>query len=401
MWRQIVGLKRFRTHVLTWRYINREIFPVDDIPMHILDGPACWPEETSALMRRLHRLRNLPGRNFLATTRRDYARIGETLHEVRPDVMLCQYPMMALRMLPVARAWAIPMAVHFHGVGLSLALKNPWYRWSLLPALRRFDTIVVVNRKQRDWMLEHGVEPEKVHVIPCGVPVDESVPPSPEARPDAPLQYIAVSRMLKQKGVDVTIRAFAGLVRERPEARLVIAGDGPDRPEFETLAAELGLGNRVRFTGWLSAADVRQHLRHSHVFVQHSLVPEGWPVGVAEASVMKLPVVTTGAGGLSEQVLDGVTGLVVPMHDVDATCQSMLLLAREPELRKKMGAAGRQRMVHDFNVKGQIAKLEQALMDCLRLRSSARGERSGIVQRAAEYRPSDPAAEVPAYRSDR
>jgi colanic acid/amylovoran biosynthesis glycosyltransferase len=212
------------------------------------------------------------------------------------------------------------------------------------------------------------VKPEKVHVIPCGVPVDESIPAAPGERNGAPPQFIAVSRILKLKGVDITIRAFAGVVREIPEARLFIAGDGPDRPEFEALVAELGLTENVHFAGWLSEDEVRQQLRQSDVFVQHSLGAEGWPVGVAEASAMRLPVVVTSCGGLAEQVVDGVTGLIVPTRDVDRMRQSMLTLARDPDLRAKMGTAGRERMVQGFNVKGQIAKLEQVLLDCARTR---------------------------------
>lgn len=368
MWRQIVGLQHLRTHVLTWRYVNRDIFPIGDVSMHIVQEPTCWPEETSGLTRRLHRLRNLPRRNFLATTRREYAHIEEILHRIRPDVMLCQYPMMALRMLPMTRKLGIPLVVHFHAIGLGKAMENRWYRWSLGPALRHFDAIVVVNLQQRDWMLEHGVQPEKVHIIPCGVPVDDSTAAAPDERNGTPPRFIAVSRVLKLKGVDITIRAFAGVVKEIREARLVIAGDGPDRPEFEALVAELGLADHVHFAGWLSENDVKQQLRQSDVFVQHSLVAEGWPVGVAEASAMGLPVVVTRCAGLTEQVVDGVTGLIVPMRDVHAMQESMLQLARDPNLRARIGAAGRERMVQSFGVKGQIAKLEQVLIDCARTR---------------------------------
>ncbi len=364
MWRQIVGFTRLRHHVLTWRYVNREMFPVGDVPMHILEEPGCWPEKTPRLIRCLHRLRNLPRQNFLATTRREYASIEKVLREMRPDVMLCQYPMMALRMLPIVRRLAIPLTVHFHSIGLSSALENRWYRWSLGPALRHFDKIVVVNLKQRDWMLEHGVRSEKVHVIPCGVPVDESIPAPPGERSGAPPQFTAVSRLLKIKGIDITIRAFAGVVAKIPEARLVIVGNGPDRQEFEALAAELGLSGSVRFTGWLSEDGVRQQLRQSDVFVQHSLFAEGWPVGVAEASAMRLPVVVTDFGGLAEQVVDGVTGLIVPAQDVGRMRDSMLRLARDPDLGRRMGTAGRERMARHFNVKGQIAKLEEVLIDC-------------------------------------
>jgi colanic acid/amylovoran biosynthesis glycosyltransferase len=366
MWRQIMGFARVRTHVLTWRYIHRDLFPVGDVPVDILPEAGCWPEETSKLMRRVHRFRNLASRNFFATTRGEYAAIGKMVSEIHPDVMLCQYGTMGLRMLPIARRLAIPLAVHFHGSDLAGGLANRWYRWSIERAIHQFRAIIVVNTKQRDWLVQRGVSPETVHVIPCGVPTDESVPPLPRERNGSSPQFMVVSRLVKLKGIDITIRAFASVVSEIPEARLVIAGEGPEREDLEALVRDLGLTAHVRFAGWLSQMEIRRELERSDVFVQHSLVPEGWPVSVAEASAMGLPVVVTGCGGLAEQVVDNVTGLIVPMRDVGRMQESMLRLTLDPDLRTRMGTAGRARMIQEFDVKRQIAKLEDVLIGCAR-----------------------------------
>ncbi len=366
MWRQIVGMARMRVQVLTWRYINRDFFPIGSVPMTIIQEAGCWPEEASGLMRRLHRLRNLSRRNFFATTRREYAAIGRIVRAIHPDVILCQYGTMGLRMLPIARELAIPLAVHFHGSDLAGGLANRWYRWSIEAALRQFDAVIVVNTMQRDWLVAHGVDPARVHVIPCGVPTEESLPCSAKERSGSPLQFIVVSRLVRLKGVDMTIRAFASVVREIPGARLVIAGEGPERGDLETLVERLGLWDNVCFTGWLSPSEVRHALEQSDVFVQHSLVPEGWPVSVAEASAMGLPVVVTNCGGLAEQVVDGVTGLLVPAGDVPRMQESMLRLARDPHLRSRLGMAGRTRIKEEFDVKKQIAELEDVLIECAR-----------------------------------
>jgi glycosyltransferase involved in cell wall biosynthesis len=269
-------------------------------------------------------------------------------------------------MLPIARELSIPLAVHFHGSDLAGGLANRWYRWSIEAALRRFDAVIVVNTMQRDWVVTHGVDPARVHVIPCGVPAEQSLPCLTKERSGSPLQFIVVSRLVRLKGVDMTIRAFASVVREVPGARLVIAGDGPERRDLEALVERLGLRDNVCFTGWLSQGDVRHALEQSHVFVQHSLVPEGWPVSVAEASAMGLPVVVTDCGGLAEQVVDGVTGLLVPAGDVPRMQESMLRLARDPHLRSRLGMAGRTRIMEEFDVKKQIAELEDVLIGCAR-----------------------------------
>ncbi len=370
MWRQMTGFQRLRTHVLAWRHVNKELFPADDMRLHLLEEPGCWPEEASGLVRRLHRLRNLPRWNFFATTRQEYAAIGRILREIQPGVMLCQYGSMGLRMLPIARRLSIPLVVHFHGSDLTVDLGSRWYRWSLGPALPQFDAIVVVNTKQKDWIVKYGVGAEKVHVIPCGVPTKELTPPAQRNPNGLPTQFIAVGRAVKLKGIDITIRAFAGVARRLPETRLVIVGDGPDREALQALARELGVGDRVCFRGWLSQSEVREELLRSDVFVQHSLVPEGWGVSVAEASATALPVVVTGCGGLSDQVVDGVTGLIVPTRDVRSMQEGMLKLARYPELRARMGAAGRERMVRGFDVRRQVTQLEAVLADCARPRGA-------------------------------
>jgi glycosyltransferase involved in cell wall biosynthesis len=81
---------------------------------------------------------------------------------------------------------------------------------------------------------------------------------------------------------------------------------------------------------------------------------------------MGLPVVVTDCGGLAEQVVDGVTGLLVPAGDVPRMQESMLRLARDPHLRSRLGMAGRTRIMEEFDVKKQIAELEDVLIGCAR-----------------------------------
>jgi glycosyltransferase involved in cell wall biosynthesis len=269
-------------------------------------------------------------------------------------------------MLPVAQDLDIPLVVHFHGSDLAGGLVNRWYRWSLKCALRQFDAIVVVNSRQREWLVEQGVRPTDVHVIPCGVPTDECHLRRGGPSDGTPPRFVLVGRLVQLKGVDVTLQAFRHVVSEIPKAKLTIVGDGPERRELEALVDDLGLKDNVRFTGWLSQDEVRDVLQHSDIFVQHSLVPEGWAVSVAEASATGLPVVVTETGGLKEQVVDGVTGLMVPVGAVHRTQEAMLRLAQDHDLRARMGTAGRERMIQEFDVKGQIAKLEKVLMTVAR-----------------------------------
>ena len=146
--------------------------------------------------------------------------------------MLCQFGFTALRLLPVARRVGIPIVVHFHGVDISSSLRNRWYLSSLRRSLPSFDSLVVVGRYQREWLLAEGVPPEKVSLIPCGVPVGDFS--GGDRAPGATCRFLAVGRLVPKKAPLEVVRAFAHCRRTVPEVRLAMVGQGPSRPPAGT-----------------------------------------------------------------------------------------------------------------------------------------------------------------------
>lgn len=291
------------------------------------------------------------------------------LSELKPRVMLCHFGSTALRMLPVAQKRDIPLVAHFHGHDLSSSLRNRWYRWSLLHALEHFSAIVVVGSHQKKWMIEHGVPKERVHIIPCGVPTQ--VFKHKVRQPSKGMQFICVCRLVEGKGVEYCIRAFANVVKEMINGRLIIIGDGPLESDLKALVHELRLDECVTFAGLVCPDRVRDLLSESDVFIQHSIVSstgcvEGFGVSVAEAAATGLPIVATRCGGIVDQVIDGKTGFLVEQKDYKSMAERMLQLACDAELRQKMGQEGRKRMIKHFDTKGQIAKLEEVLLNCVK-----------------------------------
>jgi glycosyltransferase involved in cell wall biosynthesis len=261
----------------------------------------------------------------------------------------------------------VPLVAHFHGLDVSSALRNRWYRSSLLRHLHRFAAIVVVGSHQRRWMIQQGVTEKRIHLIPCGVPT-AFFTPATEREASNRLRILAVSRLVPWKGIEESIRAFALARQSGIDAELEVVGDGTQRTELEALADHLGLQAHIRFSGPLGPADVRRCMSRSDVFVQHSLTHasgwcEGFGVSLAEAASMGLPVVATRSGGIPDQVIDGQTGFLVEERDVSAMADALVRLATDPELRKRLGAAGRQRMIECFDTTHQIAHLEQVMLD--------------------------------------
>ena len=365
MLRQVRNFQRLSPRLLAWED-QRPGSDRDPFPMHQMTAPFPARLDERLTAKWASRLVRLPSGNMFSASYSEKREILTLFEETRPRVMLTQYGQTGLRLLPVARAAGVPLVVHFHGHDLSYSLDNRWYRLSLRRAAPWFDHVVVVAEHQRETLLGFGVAPERISVIPCGVPVTEFTPPA--TRPDGPPHFLAVSRLVASKGVDVTLDAFKSLLSQVPEATLTIIGDGPERAALEFQAAPLG--NRVRFMGAVPVEQVRSEMATAHIYVQHSLGKpghplgsEGSPVAIAEASAMGLPVITSMCGGVNKLVIENKTGFIVPQRDVSAVTEAMVRLAKDRNRATAMGEAGRRHVSMEFDTAQQVLKLEGVLLN--------------------------------------
>jgi glycosyltransferase involved in cell wall biosynthesis len=172
-----------------------------------------------------------------------------------------------------------------------------------------------------------------------------------------PLRLISIGRLLHWKGFHLGLRAFAGATLPE-EAEYWVVGDGPERRRLEALAGELGIGDRVRFWGALPRADALAKLGSCHVLVHPSLHDSGGGVCL-EAMAAGRPVVCLNTGGPATLVTEE-TGLKVPAFEPEQATRdlsdALTRLARDPELRTRLGEAGRRRVIEAFGweTKGQI-----------------------------------------------
>lgn len=156
-----------------------------------------------------------------------------------------------------------------------------------------------------------------------------------------------VSRLEPIKNQAMMIRAFARLNHELPETRLILIGDGAARAGLETLAARLGLVERVIFTGFVDNAS--RFIRLFEVFLLSSF-SEGTSMTLLEAMCLSRPAVVTDVGGNAEIVVHGETGLVTASDDEEAFAAAILQLLRDGELRLRLGRNGRNRYLERFEV---------------------------------------------------
>jgi len=217
----------------------------------------------------------------------------------------------------------------------------------------------VGTRFNRDHLVrEHGADPARIQVMPFGVDVETFRPPAPDApaAPAAggPLRIASVGRLVWQKAHRVLLGACARLHRRGIALRLTIVGEGEERPALETLRARLGLDDVVDLPGAAPEAEVARVLARSDLFVLSS-VSEGFGIVLLEAMACGLPVIAPALHGLGEVVADGVEGrLFVPGSEEDLAA-AIEALAADAALRRRLGAAGRRRVVDFCRLQDRVA----------------------------------------------
>ncbi len=175
-------------------------------------------------------------------------------------------------------------------------------------------------------------------------------PPAERARRDGPV-IGAISLLRPGKGMETLIDAMAEVVGSRPDATLILAGDGPDRAALERRIAERGLGGSVRMVGALDSA--APLLRSIDVFA-HPSWAESFPYAILQAMSLGLPIVATDVGGVAEAIADGESGLLVPPRDPAPLAAALLSALLDPERAAALGEAARARVAARFTLSRMV-----------------------------------------------
>ena len=294
-----------------------------------------------------------PLRDLLAT-----ARLARIMRSERPTILHTHTAKagavgrMAALLAGRARP---PIIVHtFHGHVLRGYFGRFWtgvFRLLERMLARITDALVAVSPEVRDELVALGVAPaSKFRVIRLGIALDTRIQADDAARaetrrvmgiPDGRFVVGWIGRMTGVKRTDVLLQGFRTLREDGVDAVLCMVGDGPDRESVEQLADELGIVRDCLFTGYQE--DVGPFFAAFDVFVLTS-GNEGTPVTAIEALAAGCPVVATRVGGVPDVVTDGEDGFLVSPAAVDELAGRLADLARDPDLRARMGASGRARM---------------------------------------------------------
>ena len=273
----------------------------------------------------------------------------------------------ALRRVGIRRAVAL---THGHEVGWAAL---PGARFLLRRIARHADAVTYLGEYTRVRLARALEDLTELHLLAPGVDTDLFHPEVDGAAireryglADRPV-VVCVSRLVPRKGQDALIRALPEIQRRVPDVALLLVGGGPYRRTLTRLAAEVGVADRVVFTGSVPHAELPAHYAAGTVFAmpcrtrRAGLDVEGLGIVFLEASATGLPVVAGDSGGAPETVREGETGYVVNGRDLAQLADRVSAVLEDPTLAARMGKAGRDWVTARWGWESQAARLRRLL----------------------------------------
>ena len=364
IYRQITGLRRWRTVVVTKEWQSQYLFPMPEGGVELL------PKVRSNFVRRfcLKYVKKEPPIVY----RGEYGVLASLLERKGVDMMHVYFGHTGVHLLPFLKRWPKPCVVSFHGMDVQTRASDPGYETRLRELLATVTLVLARSESLQQRLLDLGCPKEKLRMNRTGIPLDAFPFQARKAPEDGAWRLVQACRLIEKKGLDDALHAFADFRRKYPRATFTIAGEGPLLGELERLRDELGLREAVRFVGFVKGAELCALYHESHLFLHPSRMTadqnqEGVPNAMLEAMATGLPVVATLHGGIPEAVRDGVTGVLVAERDRAGLASALLALAGDEARWRAMGAAAAEDMAANFEASAQVARLEGFYDEAVRM----------------------------------
>ncbi|PKW20276.1 glycosyltransferase family 4 protein [Flavobacterium lindanitolerans] len=273
----------------------------------------------------------------------------------RIDVLFFEYGTTAAQFIDVIKESGLPLIIHFHGYDASAHATLKEFEKQYAAMFSYATYVIVVSEVMHKKLLEIGCPKEKIVKNIYG-PSDIFFDLEPAFSKS---QFLSVGRFTGKKAPYYTLLAFNEVLKEFPEATLVLCGDGTLLETCENICRYYQIEKSVKFAGAVTPEQIKNYLKESLAFVQHSITAkngdmEGTPLAVLESSAAGLPVIASKHAGIPEVIIDGETGLLFEEHDVETMAKHMKSLLKDKQLAKEMGAKGRLNIRSNFSMKRHI-----------------------------------------------
>ena len=253
--------------------------------------------------------------------------------------------------LLVHKAFGVEISISFHGPEEFSDPVGFWVREKVAACM----FVRAISQYARSQLMMSSALSDwgKIEVIYMGVEPD-AFTPRPFPRAASPVEILCVGRLAPVKAQHILIGAIDILVQESRGLRLHIVGVGPDRQILEREVAQRGLRERVILHGFTPQDKLETLYRQADIFALPSFA-EGVPGVLMEAMAMAIPCVSTWVAGIPELIRSGIDGLLVPPSDTEAFADAIRQLVTDPDLRLRIGQAGRQRVLDKFDLRKNSA----------------------------------------------
>jgi len=251
----------------------------------------------------------------------------------------------------------IGYSITFHGWPVFFDAKYSRIKEKVLGA--RFTRSISYFCRSQLMMFSECNDPTAFKVVHCGLNIAKYAyrPPKQQIK-----RLFCAARLSPEKGLAFAIEALSLLLAKGNDLELRLAGDGPSKSHLESLTTRLGLADRVQFLGFLTEDEVIGELQASDLFVLPSFV-EGVPVSAIEAMAVGVPVIATNIAGTSELIEDGKTGILIRPSDSQALAEAVVRMIEDYEFRLNAAEQARRKVVEEFDIDKETAKLNQYLVE--------------------------------------
>lgn len=264
------------------------------------------------------------------------------------DIIQCPFGVLGLKVASInpIRGNTCKLVTAFRGSDVNAFLKkHPGIYRELF---REGDLFLPNCEFFKKRLIQEGCDEKKIVVHHDGIDCSKFEYVQRQRGPGEPIKVLTIARLVEKKGVAFAIEAVSSLLAKGERIEYRVVGDGVLRETLQQLIESRGIERQVTLLGWKTHEEVKMLLENSHVLVAPSLTSEdgdqeGIPNVIKEAMASGLPVISTFHSGIPELVIDRVSGFLAPEGDAASIADSLMFLARHPEICNTMGQAGRKK----------------------------------------------------------
>lgn len=355
-------------HTQRWvNYFNRPGYQVHLISTRAWSGPAVNPEVKIHLLTDLPRLPFVSYRVSCQVNLFLFAwQVRRLVARIKPDILHAHY--LADYGFWGATSGFHPLVATAWGSDVLITPRESWFnRWLVSLVLKKSDRLTCDGENLVRTMIDLGAKPEKIELVYFGVDLDEFSRRRQPTRPDpvGRLTVFSFRNLYPLYDLATLIRAVPLVLRQTPEVRFVIGGDGPERAHLVQLAGQLGVAKEVEFIGRIDHAELPGRLASADIYVSTSKSDGGVSVSALEAMASELPLILTDIGDNRQWIQDGVNGYLFPVGNEQVLAARIIDLSTDQAKRSRFAQANRRLVAERADFEKEMAKIERLYQNLL------------------------------------